>query len=202
MITPILKLSSKTQEQMLLSQNRCSNQKYPVPSTRSARAGVPMLLRFPREPHSSLEGKRVLLVEDNQLNREIAAELLTMHDFIVDTVEKRRLAVEKFKVLPSGTYDCILMDIQMPVMDGYQAAEALRALDHEDARTVPILALTAQRLCFGYWKGAQRWHERPCGKAHRGRSAVGNFAKSGSDNPFIVDQVCTPLSNGRQILGS
>ena len=96
-----------------------------------------------REPHSSLEGKRVLLVEDNQLNREIAAELLTMHGFIVDTVENGRLAVEKFKVLPSGTYDCILMDIQMPVMDGYQAAEALRALDHEDARTVPILALTA-----------------------------------------------------------
>ena len=96
-----------------------------------------------REPHSSLEGKRVLLVEDNQLNREIAAELLTMHGFIVDTAENGRLAVEKFKVLPSGTYDCILMDIQMPVMDGYQAAEALRALDHEDAKTVPILALTA-----------------------------------------------------------
>ena len=99
---------------------------------------------FPvQEISSSLEGGRILLVEDNQLNREIAAELLQMHGFIVDESANGRLAVEKFSASALGEYDCILMDIQMPVMDGYQAAEAIRALDRTDAQTVPILALTA-----------------------------------------------------------
>lgn len=105
---------------------------------RSEAAALPV-----EEVRSILAGKRILLVEDNQLNREIAAELLKMHSFIIDEAENGLLAVEKFEASAPGEYDCILMDIQMPVMDGYQAAEAIRALKRKDAKTVPILALTA-----------------------------------------------------------
>ena len=66
-----------------------------------------------------------------------------MHGFLIEGAENGRLAVEKFEAAGPGYYDCILMDIQMPVMDGYQAAEAIRALDRADAKTIPILALTA-----------------------------------------------------------
>ncbi len=94
-------------------------------------------------PGRSLEGKRVLLVEDNELNREIATELLTLYGLVVDVAENGQLAVEQFSAAVPHTYACILMDIQMPVMNGYQATEAIRRLNREDARTIPILALTA-----------------------------------------------------------
>lgn len=88
-------------------------------------------------------GKRILLVEDNELNREIAAELLQMQGFLIDEAENGKQAVEKFQAAPHGVYDCILMDIQMPVMDGYEATKAIRMLKNEDAQSIPIIALTA-----------------------------------------------------------
>ena len=97
----------------------------------------------PAAPRTALHGKRVLLVEDNELNREIALELLEMQGLAVDTAENGRLAVERFSASAPGGYDAILMDIQMPVMNGYEATAAIRALDRPDAATVPILALTA-----------------------------------------------------------
>ena len=81
-------------------------------------------------------------MEDNDINREIAVELLKMTEVTADYARDGREAVEKF--LANGdTYDLILMDVQMPVMDGYQATEAIRRSGHPRARTIPIIAMTA-----------------------------------------------------------
>lgn len=93
--------------------------------------------------YSDMTGKHILLVEDNDLNREIAVELLSMQGFVIDEAENGMYAVEKFRASAQGTYDCILMDIQMPVMNGYEATRAIRDMEREDAQKIPILALTA-----------------------------------------------------------
>ena len=88
-------------------------------------------------------GKRLLLVEDNQINMEIASMILSQQGFIVETAENGKIAVDMVAGSVPGYYDAVLMDIQMPVMDGYSAAKAIRALDNKELAAVPILAMTA-----------------------------------------------------------
>ena len=90
-----------------------------------------------------LSGKRVLLCEDNYLNAEISTLLLKEKKMDVDWAKDGQQAVTAFEAAPLGYYDIILMDVRMPVMDGYEAAKALRRLDRSDAATVPIITMTA-----------------------------------------------------------
>lgn len=90
-----------------------------------------------------LEGKRVLLVEDNAINREISMRLLQKFAMIVETAENGQHACDMFESSELGYYDIILMDVRMPVMDGYQATSTIRAMKRTDAMTVPIVAMTA-----------------------------------------------------------
>ncbi len=90
-----------------------------------------------------LEGKRFLAAEDNFLNAGILTELLELEGATVEIVENGQLAVERFEQASPGEFDAILMDVQMPVMNGHAAARAIRALDRADARTIPIIAMTA-----------------------------------------------------------
>ena len=87
--------------------------------------------------------KRILVVEDNDLNREIATEILSMTGAMIDTAENGKEAVDMVIASDEGYYDLILMDLQMPVMNGYEATRALRAMEREDARKMPIVAMTA-----------------------------------------------------------
>ena len=95
------------------------------------------------EQREDLTGRRVLLAEDNELNWEIASELLSSQGLELDWAENGQLCVEMFQAAAPGYYDAILMDLRMPVMTGYQATEAIRAMEREDAKTIPIIAMTA-----------------------------------------------------------
>ena len=88
-------------------------------------------------------GKRLLVAEDNAINMEIAAMILTEAGFAVETAENGRIALDKVSSSRPGYYDAVLMDVQMPVMDGFEATRAIRASGREDAQTVPVIALTA-----------------------------------------------------------
>lgn len=90
-----------------------------------------------------LQGMRILLVDDVDINRMIVMEILNELDVRIDEASNGKEALEAFAASPMGHYDLILMDVQMPVMDGYAATEAIRALQHPDALRVPIVALTA-----------------------------------------------------------
>ena len=95
------------------------------------------------EKNADFKGKQILLVEDNELNREIAQEILREYGFLVDTAENGAVAVEKVSTAAPGSYDLVLMDVQMPVMDGYTATRKIRALDDPARAKIPILAMTA-----------------------------------------------------------
>ena len=95
------------------------------------------------EKNADFKGKQILLVEDNELNREIAQEILREYGFLVDTAENGAVAVEKVSTAAPGSYDLVLMDVQMPIMDGYTATRKIRTLDDPARATLPIIAMTA-----------------------------------------------------------
>ena len=95
------------------------------------------------EEDADFKDRHILLVEDNELNREIAQEILREYGFRVDTAENGAVAVEKVRTAAPGSYDLVLMDVQMPVMDGYTATRQIRALGDPALAKIPILAMTA-----------------------------------------------------------
>ncbi len=103
----------------------------------------------------SFAGRRILLVEDNDLNREIAVEILGDMDVFVETAENGKESLEVYQSHPSGYYDLIFMDIQMPVMNGHEAARAIRRSGREDAQEIPIIAMTANAFAEDVMKSRQ-----------------------------------------------
>ena len=92
---------------------------------------------------SLLVGKHILLCEDHPLNQEISKSLLEKKGIIVSTAENGKTGADMFLASSAGQYDAILMDIRMPVMNGYEATEKIRAAGRPDAKTIPIVAMTA-----------------------------------------------------------
>lgn len=117
------------------------------------------------EKQTGIEGKRVLLVEDNDINREIVIELLEMNHVHVDSAGNGQLGKEAFEASAPGDYSAILMDIQMPVMNGYDATAAIRSMERDDARKIPIIALTANAFtadaAMGYSAGMNDYLAKP-----------------------------------------
>ena len=96
-----------------------------------------------QESPAGLEGMHVLIAEDMEINAEILIDLLDMEGITADHAENGKIAVDMFEQHPENTYNAILMDVRMPVMDGLEAARTIRGLDRPDAKTIPIIALSA-----------------------------------------------------------
>ena len=93
--------------------------------------------------NNSIEGLHFLVAEDNEINAEILSELLELEGATCEIMENGRLALERFRDAGKGEFDAVLMDVQMPVMNGYEATRAIRELEREDAGRIPIIAMTA-----------------------------------------------------------
>ena len=98
---------------------------------------------YKEKKRASLKGKRILMAEDIMINAEIMKEIISVREAEIDHAENGRIVLEMFRDSPAGYYDAILMDVRMPEMDGLEATAAIRALDKPDAKTIPIIAMTA-----------------------------------------------------------
>ncbi len=107
-----------------------------------AASSAPSTSSAEKDGDAALQGKHILLAEDNELNWEVAKELLSVLEMDLDWAENGEICVAKFKESPVGYYDAIIMDVRMPLMDGYEATETIRGLEREDAG-LPIIAMTA-----------------------------------------------------------
>ena len=97
----------------------------------------------PEQSESCLQGMHILVAEDNEVNVEVITELLDLSGASCEVYENGQAAVDAFAQSPAGQYQVILMDVQMPVLNGYQATQRIRSLKHPMARKVPIIAMTA-----------------------------------------------------------
>ena len=95
------------------------------------------------EPERDFSGIRILLAEDNELNWEVANELLSAHGFELQWAQNGQECVDAFQASEPGSYQVVLMDLRMPLMNGYEATQAIRAMERPDAKAVPIIAMTA-----------------------------------------------------------
>jgi CheY-like chemotaxis protein len=98
---------------------------------------------YKEKKRADLKGRNILLAEDVLINAEIMKQVILMREAEIDHAENGKIVLEMFERSPIGHYDAILMDVRMPIMDGLEAAAAIRELDRPDAKAVPIIAMTA-----------------------------------------------------------